>query len=85
MSEIEESEVTKSEGGAEVMVKKKFQINPNVKPVLKVTAISAVTAVIGFLLGKGLKEKYNETDFDVDSDDEDSDDKHFDEAADGED
>ena len=71
-----------SEGGAEVMVKKKFQINPKVKTVLKVTAISAATAVAGFLLGKGLKEKNNETGdltF-VDLDDED-----FDESADGED
>ena len=82
MSEIKETEVMESEGGAEVMVKKKFQINPKVKTVLKVTAISAATAVAGFLLGKGLKEKNNETDdltF-VDLDDED-----FDEAADGED
>ena len=82
MSEIKETEVMESEGGAEVMVKKKFQINPKVKTVLKVTAISAATAVAGFLLGKGLKEKNNETDdltF-IDLDDED-----FDEAADGED
>lgn len=82
MSEIKETEVMESEGGAEVMVKKKFQINPKVKQVLKVTAISAATAVAGFLLGKGLKEKNNETGdltF-VDSDDED-----FDEEADGED
>ena len=82
MSEIKKTEVMESEGGAEVMVKKKFQINPKVKTVLKVTAISAATAVAGFLLGKGLKEKNNETDdltF-IDLDDED-----FDEAADGED
>ena len=82
MSEIKKTEVMESEGGAEDMVKKKFQINPKVKTVLKVTAISAATAVAGFLLGKGLKEKNNETDdltF-IDLDDED-----FDEAADGED
>ena len=84
MSEIKESEnkIIETEETTVEVVKKKLNINPKVKQVLKVTAISAATAVAGFLLGKGLKEKNNETDdltF-VDLDDED-----FDEEADGED
>lgn len=83
MSEIKESEVMESEGGAEVVVKKKFKINPKVKPILKVTAISTVTAVLGFLLGKGLKEKNNEAEEEdltfVDEDDEDFDETSEDE------
>lgn len=55
--EIKKEEVIETEGGAEVMVKKKFQINPKVKKVLKVTAIGAASAVAGFLLGKGLNGK----------------------------
>ena len=84
MSEIKESEnkINETEEATVEVVKKKLNINPKVKPVLKVTAISAVAAGVGFLLGKGSKEKNNETGdltF-VDSDDED-----FDEEADGED
>lgn len=45
------------------VVKKKFEINPKVKKVLKVTAIGAASAVAGFLLGKGLKGK-NDTSVD---------------------
>ena len=84
MSEIKETEnkIIETEEATVEVVKKKFQINPKMKTVLKVTAISAATAVAGFLLGKGLKEKNDEaSDLNfIDLDDED-----FDEAADGED
>ena len=56
--------------------------NKIIEQVLKFTAISAATAVAGFLLGKGLKEKNNET---GDLTFMDLDDEDFDEEADGED